>query len=168
MAEPGSTETIRPAARNVGPLAEGTMTVRVNYRDTDQMGFVYYANYLVYFEMARTNLLRSLGRSYRECEEAGIFLPALHASCDYLAPAYYDDLLEIETRVTNWTRAAIAFEYVCRRKGEDVALATGVAEPVAVHADDAVGVERAQRTRQVEIEPACPQARRQGHRRGRD
>ena len=74
------------ATRNVGPLTEGVLQLRVSYRDTDQMGFVYYANFLVYFEMARTDLLRSMGRTYRECEEAGIFLPVLEATCQYQTP----------------------------------------------------------------------------------
>ena len=69
-----------PASRNIGPLVEDTMSVRMTYRDTDQMGFVYYANYLVYFEMARTELMRTFGRHYRECEAEGIFLPVVEAS----------------------------------------------------------------------------------------
>ena len=112
--------------RNVGPLAEGATEIRVSYRDTDQMGFVYYANYLVYFEIARTDLLRALGRTYRECEENGIFLPVLEAACRYHASARYDDLVEVRTGVTRWTRAALDFAYECRRVGSDGALlATG-------------------------------------------
>lgn len=101
------------------------MTVRVTYRDTDQMGYVYYANYLVYFEMGRTELLRDLGRSYQDCEKSGIFLPVLEANCQYKAPARYDDLLEIRTRVSRWTRIAMDFEYEVRRQGDDSLLATG-------------------------------------------
>jgi len=111
--------------RDIGPLAEDVLRVRVSYRDTDQMGYVYYANYLVYFEMARTELLRNLGRSYRECEDEGVFLPVLEAQCEYNAPAFYDDLLEIHVRVTRWTRAAIDFEYSCCRQGDDAILVTG-------------------------------------------
>ena len=111
--------------KNVGPLAQNTLAVRVSYRDTDQMGFVYYANFLVYFEMARTDLLRGLGRSYRECEEAGIFLPVLEATCQYLAPGHYDDLIDVSARVTRWTRAAINFDDECRRREDGALLATG-------------------------------------------
>jgi acyl-CoA thioester hydrolase len=119
-----------PASRNIGPLVEDTTSVRVTYRDTDQMGFVYYANYLVYFEMARTELMRTLGRPYRECEAEGIFLPVVEASCRYFVSARYDDLLEIRTRVSRWTRAVIDFDYEVRRSGETQLLATGVTRHV--------------------------------------
>ncbi len=108
-----------------GPLTQATLQFRVTYRDTDQMGVVYYANYLVYFEMARTNLLRELGRSYRVCEEAGIFLPVLEVQCKYHSPAHYDDLLGMTARVTRWTRAALDFEYECRRIEDGVLIVTG-------------------------------------------
>lgn len=124
------TTAASPASRNIGPLAENTLSVRVTYRDTDQMGYVYYANYLVYFEMARTELLRALGRSYRECEADGIYLPVVEASCRYFASAHYDDLLEIRTRVTRWTRAALDFEYEVRRPGEAQPLVTGITRHV--------------------------------------
>ncbi|MBN1867796.1 acyl-CoA thioesterase [Candidatus Sumerlaeota bacterium] len=121
------------------------MTVRVTYRDTDQMGFVYYSNYFVYFEMGRTELLRRLGRTYRECEEQGVFLPVLEASCRYLASARYDDLIEIRTRVARWTRAALDFEYECRRASDGTLLAAGAthhaftnAEGRVVRAGDAI------------------------------
>jgi len=116
----------RAGARNVGPLAEDVMRVRVSYRDTDQMGLVYYANYLVYFEMARTELLRGLGRTYRECEEMGVFVPVVEAACRYHAPARYDDWIEVRARVTRWTQVALDFAYECRRGGPDGdLLATG-------------------------------------------
>jgi acyl-CoA thioester hydrolase len=116
----------KAAGQNVGPLAEGTMHIRVTYRDTDQMGFVYYSNYLVYFEMGRTELLRSLGRTYRACEEMGIFLPVLEATCKYHSSARYDDLIEIKTCVLRWTKAALDFSYECRRAEDGTLLATGV------------------------------------------
>lgn len=118
-------EKSKGGAGNVGPLAEGKTRLRVCYRDTDQMGFVYYANYLVYFEIARMELLRDLGGSYRDCEDRGIFLPVREALCRYHTPARYEDLLEITTRVTRWTRAALDFEYECRRVEGDTLLATG-------------------------------------------
>jgi acyl-CoA thioester hydrolase len=74
-----------------------TSTLRVRYAETDKMGVVYYANYFVWFEVARTDLLRSLGWSYREMEQAGISLPVIEAHCEYLRPARYDDELEIRT-----------------------------------------------------------------------
>lgn len=68
---------------------------RVPYADTDQMGVVYYANYLVYFERLRNELIRAGGQSYRRWEEEGINLPVIEAHVDYLRPARYDDLLAI-------------------------------------------------------------------------
>ena len=115
----------RPLGRNVGPLVETETDVLVCYRDTDQMGCVYYANYLVYFEMARTDFLRQLGYSYRSCEKSGIFLPASEATCKYHAPARYDDLLRVHTRVVRWTVAAIDFEYECRRVEDNELIVTG-------------------------------------------
>lgn len=72
--------------------------VRVPYAHTDQMRFVYYANYLVYFEMARAEMLREAGLPYGELETQGIFLPVVEAHCDYKAPAHFDDRLEIVSR----------------------------------------------------------------------
>ena len=71
--------------------------IRVRYAETDQMGVVYYANYLVWFEVARADLLRSLGWSYREMEAAGIALPVIEAHCQYLRPARYDEEIEVKT-----------------------------------------------------------------------
>lgn len=114
-----ATEAVSP------PITESRTTIRVTYRDTDQMGFVYYANYFVYFESGRTELLRRLGRNYRDLERDGIFLPVLEATCKYTASARYDDLLEVTTRVARWTRAAIDFEYECRRAEGGALLVTG-------------------------------------------
>lgn len=72
--------------------------VRVPYAHTDQMRFVYYANYFVYFEMARAAMLREVGLPYGELEQQGVFLPVVEAHCEYKAPAHYDDELEIISR----------------------------------------------------------------------
>ena len=71
------------------------MSYRVPYADTDQMGFVYYANFLVYFERVRNEILRDLGVPYKELEARGILLPVTEAHCEYRIPAKYDDVLEI-------------------------------------------------------------------------
>lgn len=71
--------------------------VRVPYAHTDQMRFVYYANYLVYFEMARAEMLREVGLPYTELEKQGLFLPVVEAHCEYKSPAHFDDRLEILT-----------------------------------------------------------------------
>lgn len=74
-------------------------TIRVYYEDTDKMGVVYYGNYPRYYEIGRTEMIRSLGLSYKEIEDAGIFLPARSLKINYIKPAYYDDLLTIRTIV---------------------------------------------------------------------
>ena len=72
--------------------------LHVPYAHTDQMRFVYYANYLVYFEMARAAMLREVGLPYAELEQKGIFLPVVEAHCLYKAPAHYDDELQVASR----------------------------------------------------------------------
>ena len=85
--------------------------VRVTYRDTDQMGHAYYANYLVWFEIGRTELLRFMGRRYRDWERQGVHLPVASCWIDYKRGALYDDVVRIEPRVTAISRASITFEY---------------------------------------------------------
>jgi acyl-CoA thioester hydrolase len=75
------------------------MTYRVAYADTDKMGVVYYANYLVFFERMRTELLREAGLPYAELEKMGVMLPVIEAFCKYRQPARYDDLLTFKGRV---------------------------------------------------------------------
>jgi acyl-CoA thioester hydrolase len=89
-----------------------TVSIRVRYAETDQMGVVYYANFFVWFEIGRVELMRSLGFDYREIEEeAHRFLPVVEANCRYKAPARYDDLLTLETRVLNQRTSMIRFGY---------------------------------------------------------
>lgn len=78
-------------------MARHEITYRVPYADTDQMGVVYYANYLTYFERSRTEMLRDAGLPYSELERQGIFLPVAEASCKYLVPARYDQLLTFQS-----------------------------------------------------------------------
>jgi acyl-CoA thioester hydrolase len=94
---------------------------RVLYGDTDQMGVVYYANYLRFFEGARNEWIRSLGISYGEIERRGIMLPVYEASAQYLRPAKYDDVLDVHLDVTH-TRVKIRFEYKVHRGDELLAL----------------------------------------------
>ena len=91
---------------------------RVSYGDTDQMGVVYYANYLELFERGRTEMLRSVGLSYRELEEMGVFLPVSKVGVNYLASAHYDDLLTIRTQVVSakGARLLIASEILAGEK----------------------------------------------------
>jgi len=98
--------------------------IRVIYGDTDQMGVVYYANYLRWFEAGRTEFLRAKGLSYMDFESTEkLILPVAEAGVSYLKPARYDDLVSIETSLAIARRASARFEYAVRR-GEDL-LATG-------------------------------------------
>ena len=93
--------------------------IRVRYAEADRMGYVYYGNYAVYFESARTEMLRSLGFSYREWEDKGIILPVRELHIRYHAPAYYDDLLTIRTIIKERPAARITFHHeVLNEKGE--------------------------------------------------
>ncbi|MGD9556914.1 MAG: acyl-CoA thioesterase, partial [Mangrovibacterium sp.] len=73
--------------------------IRVYYEDTDQMGVVYYGQYLRYYEIGRTEMIRELGLTYKEIEDSGIMLPARSVKINYLKPARYDDLLTVRTIV---------------------------------------------------------------------
>jgi len=94
-----------------------TTQVRVRYAETDQMGIVYYANYLVWFELGRVELLRSLGLAYSLLEaDHGCILPVVDAHCRYRAPARYDDEILIETRPDLLRGSVIRFAYRILRK----------------------------------------------------
>ena len=94
-----------------------TSQVRVRYAETDQMGIVYYANYLVWFEIGRVELLRSLGLAYSQLEiEHECILPVVEASCRYRSPARYDDEILIETRPALLRSSVLKFAYRILRK----------------------------------------------------
>ena len=78
-------------------MISSTISVRVRYGETDQMGIVYHGNYSLYFEQGRIELFREIGLPYKEMEERGIMLPVNELNVRYLKPAYYDDLLKVET-----------------------------------------------------------------------
>ncbi|MGQ0732674.1 MAG: acyl-CoA thioesterase [Acidobacteriota bacterium] len=99
--------------------------VRVRYAETDKMGIVYYAHYLVWFEVGRTDWLRETGLTYRAMEEDGLGLPVIEAHCDYRAAARYDDELEVRTRARVVSPVRLAFEYDIIRRSDGVRLATG-------------------------------------------
>ena len=104
---------------------ERVTTVRVRYAETDRMGVVYYANYLVWFEVGRTEWLRESGWSYREMEREGISLPVVEARCEYRKPARYDDEIEIRTRPVMLTPVRVRFDYVAVRRGDTEPAAIG-------------------------------------------
>ncbi len=111
-----------------------TTAVRVRYAETDQMGIVYYANYLVWFEIGRVEVLRTLGLSYRDLEtEHGCILPVVEATCRYRAPARYDDEILIETRPALLRGSVLKFAYRILRKGADGDEPALLAEGETVH-----------------------------------
>jgi acyl-CoA thioester hydrolase len=99
--------------------------LRVRYADTDQMGVVYYANYLIWFEVARTDLLRTLGWTYREMEAAGFLLPVVEAHCDYKRPARYDEEIEVRTTGRLCSPVRMEFSYDVILKSTDALAASG-------------------------------------------
>jgi acyl-CoA thioester hydrolase len=100
-------------------------TYQVIYGDTDQMGVVYYANYLRWFEKGRGELLRASGIPYATIEQRGMHFPVAEVSCRYFRPAHYDDLIVIETRIASVSRASLTFTYRIMREAEGALLATG-------------------------------------------
>ena len=98
--------------------------IRVPYADTDQMGTVYYANYLVYFERGRTEWLRAIGVSYKDLEGRGVLLPVMESTCVYHAPARYDDVLAIHTSVAESGFASMVFSYEIKRAGTVITTGT--------------------------------------------
>jgi acyl-CoA thioester hydrolase len=102
------------------PAIECTTSLRVRYADTDQMGVVYYATYLVYFEIGRTELLRACGIPYAELEAHGYLLPVLEAQIHYHTPARYDDLLQVRTRYVPRYSPTLRLDYEIWRQSEQI------------------------------------------------
>src|ERR1700722_4245110 len=101
-------------------------TLRVRYAETDQMGVVYYSNFLIWFEIGRVELLRQLGFDYKTMEiDDDCFIPVVEANCRYKAPAHYDDELIIQTSVTGVRGAVLKFRYRVERVGDHQLLAEG-------------------------------------------
>jgi len=98
---------------------------RVIYGDTDRMGRVYYANYLRWFEIGRTEMFRDLGLSYRTIEEKGVFLPVAEVQLKLHAGADYDDLLVIETCLDPGIKGGMKFDYRIIRKNDETLIASG-------------------------------------------
>jgi acyl-CoA thioester hydrolase len=109
--------------------------LRVRYAETDQMGVVYYANYFVWFEVARADLLRSLGWNYRDMEDAGVLLPVIDAQCTYRRPARYDDEIDVRAEGTLMSPLRLAFQYEVRVAADQALSATGRTEHAAVGPD---------------------------------
>ena len=127
--------TIPQAATQPGSAGVRRTRVRVRYAETDRMGVVYYANYLVWFEVARTDWLRQGGSSYRDMEREGTALPVIEAHCEYRQPARYDDEIEIAARGTLLTPARVRFDYEVTRIADNTLAAVGHTVHAAVDVD---------------------------------
>jgi len=92
-------------------MIENTSEIRVRYGETDQMGYVYHGNYALYCEVGRTELLRSLGISYRQIEDNGYMLPVLNFNSTYFKPARYDELIKVITSIKVKPSVKVLFEY---------------------------------------------------------
>lgn len=100
------------------PLAVHAIEIRARYPECDPMGFVHHTVYPVWFEMGRTEMLRATGRTYRECEEAGVLLAVVDLSVRYRRPARYDDLLRLETRLLAAGPVKIRHDYRLFHEGD--------------------------------------------------
>ena len=102
-------------------MLSGEIQIRVRYAETDRMGLLHHANYLVYFEQARTELLRQLGATYRDLEDQGFYLVVAKVEVKYKRPAHYDDVLTIRTTVTRTSAVRLEHKYEVVRDGTLVA-----------------------------------------------
>lgn len=116
------------------PIAANTI-MRATYRDSDQMGFVYYANYLVWFEIGRTELLRRCGKTYNQMENDGIILPVRYCDCEYIRPFKYDDLIRIETVIEELTKVSMTFRYRLFTYPKDELCAAGSTKHIFISPD---------------------------------
>jgi len=106
-------------------MIQGEIKVRVRYGETDRMGYAYYGYYPFYYEMGRTELLRSYGLTYKELEDRGTLLPVSRLEIKYLAPALYDEVLTIRTTIPKKPSVKIIFNYeVFNEKNELINTAT--------------------------------------------
>jgi acyl-CoA thioester hydrolase len=115
------------------PMLQGEISIRVRYAETDRMGLLHHANYLVYFEQGRTELLRSCGLTYKELEDQGFLLVLSKVEVRYRSPARYDDLLTLKTRVVRTTAVRIDHAYEVFR--ESTLLAEGSSTLACVDRD---------------------------------
>ncbi len=107
--------------------------IRVRYKETDKMGIVHHSNYVNYYEVARTEMLRSYGISYRQMEEQGIMLPVRQVTMDYFAPAHYDDLLSVRISLKEPPGVKLVFDHEIRNEQGEL-LNTGRVVLVFTHA----------------------------------
>ncbi|MFH0946318.1 MAG: thioesterase family protein [Planctomycetota bacterium] len=122
-------------------MAPARTELRVRYAETDQMGVVYHSNYVLYFEVGRTEFLRGSGVAYADMEREGVVLAVVDMGARFRRPARYDELLVIETRLVEATGVRVRFEYVVSRLdaapegGEETVLCTGFTTLACVNSE---------------------------------
>ncbi|HEV7702990.1 MAG TPA: thioesterase family protein [Gemmatimonadaceae bacterium] len=121
-------------------IPESVTEVRVRYAETDQMGVVYHTNYLIWCEIARTDLIRMFGASYRDLEARGIRLAVSEASVRYIAAARYDDRIRVETRLSRVTSRTMIFDYTILNADTMQRLATARTTLISLDASNRVSV----------------------------
>lgn len=124
--------------RDAAPLHTHSTELRVRYAETDRMGVVYYANYLVWCEVGRVEFLRARGRSYARLEAEGVGLAVLDASVRYLSPARFDDLIRVDTTLTGVRSRAVTFDYLISHAESGVPLARASTSLVSINRDGGV------------------------------
>ena len=106
--------------------------LRVRYAETDQMQYAYYGNYLEYFEVGRTEMMREHGLTYKQIEENGYHMPVSETFVKYKSPAFYDELLEIETKVEKLPQLRVHIDHQIKSTERDVLVAEGYVELVFI------------------------------------
>ena len=102
--------------------------LRVRYADTDQMRFAYNGKYFEYFEVGRTEMMREVGLPYEVIEKSGFFMPVIETKIHFFAPAFYDELLVIETRVEKLPTVKVHIDHVIKAKERDIVICEGYVE----------------------------------------
>lgn len=102
-------------------MITGEIKLRVRYSDTDQMGYVYYGRYASFYEIARVELFRSLGFSYKKLEEEGIGMPVIDMETKYILPIKYDEQIKINTTIENLPSSRISFKYEVYNQNNELA-----------------------------------------------
>jgi acyl-CoA thioester hydrolase len=135
MPPPGKRERKKPGPGPADVALEHTTKLRVRFAETDALRVVYYAEYFVWFEVARTELFRSIGMPYTEVQKRGFNTPVVRASAEYKSFARYDDEIEIRARVTKVGRSSITLDFVVRKLPDKELLATGETVHVLIGED---------------------------------
>jgi len=126
---------INEGGNNFGPMVTHETKILTRYGETDRMGVIFHANYIIYYEIARTEMLKDLGDySYKAMEEDGIMMPVVEIRSNYVKPAYYDEELTVRTTLEEMPRSKITFRYEVFNQRNEL-INTGVAVLAFMKAD---------------------------------